>query len=361
LVSPRDILEVQVAQIWEDVLETRPIGVTNNFFELGGHSLLAVRLMARIQKQFGQRIPLPALFQQPTVEYLASILRQQTNFRPESALVPIQPKGSGRRFFCVHGIGGGVVDYVHLARYLGASQPFYGLQAPDIEKPDIRLEEIACRYVAVLREACPDGPYLLGGWSFGGVVAFEMAQQLREQGSEVALLALFDAWLRIEEDSSADVTPDSEALVLATHLSELTDREIPLSCDYLRQLEPGEQLGYVVEQAKIAGILPRETELAEVLRRLYGCRVRMEAARNYRPQVYRGRITLFRAIEIGANAERSAKRLGEVDPTLGWSGLSTEPVDIEFVPGSHHTMILEPNVQALAERMKSYINLTTAK
>jgi thioesterase domain-containing protein/acyl carrier protein len=361
LVSPRDVLELQVAQIWENLFDTRPIGVTDNFFELGGHSLLAVRLMARIQKQLGQRIPLSALFQGPTIEGLTSVLRQQANIKPESVLVAIQAKGPGRPFFCVHGIGGGIVDYVHLARHLGPNQPFYGLQAPDIERPGICLEDIAARYVAALRDASSDGPYLLGGWSFGGIVAFEMAQQLREDGYEVALLALLDSWVRIEEDSSALVDQDDEALVLAKHLSELTGREVPVSRDYLRQLDSREQLGHVVEQAKTAGVLPRDIGLAEVLRRLECCRLRMDAARNYRPRMYHGRITLFRATEIAAEAERSAKSSGKVDAELGWGELSTEPVDIEFVPGSHHTMILEPNAQALAERMNSYINLTTAK
>ena len=359
LVSPRDLLELQVAQIWEDVFDTRPIGVTDNFFDLGGHSLLAVRVMARIQKQFGHRIPLSVLFQQPTVEHLTSVLRQQTNPKVESALVPIQAKGAGRPFFCVHGIGGGVVDFVHLARHLGPDQPFYGLQAPDIERPDISLEEVAARYVAAVREACPDGPYLLGGWSFGGIVAFEMAQQLRAEGYEVGLLALLDAWVQIESDSPEVVRHDNEAVVLATHLGELAGRQVPLSRDYLSQLDPAEQLGHVVEQAKLVGILPRDVALTEVLRRLDCCGARMNAARKYQPQIYRGRITLFRASEIDAKAERPGHGSGEIDPTLGWGEFSTEPVDIEFVPGSHHTMILEPNVHALAARMKSHIDLTT--
>ena len=173
----------------------------------------------------------------------------------------------------------------------------------------------------------------------------------------MALLALLDSWVRIEEDSSAPVHQDGEALGLATHLSELTGREIPLSRDYLRQLDPREQLGHVVEQAKTAGILPQDIGLAEVLRRMDGCRLRMDAARNYRPRMYHGRITLFRATDMAAEAERSAKSSAEVNATLGWGELSTALVDIEFVPGSHHTMILEPNVHALAERMKSYINL----
>ena len=194
-VAPRDDLELQLAQIWEEVLGVRPVGVTDNFFELGGHSLLAVRLFALIEKRLGKKLPLTAVFQGATVEHLADLLRQQATPGPQSSLVAIQPGGSKRPLFLVHPAGGQVFPYVHLAQFLGPDQPCYGLQARGLEDgqdPHTRIEDMAAYYIQAMQTVQPTGPYLLGGWSMGGVVAFEMAQQLHAQGQRVALLALLD-------------------------------------------------------------------------------------------------------------------------------------------------------------------------
>ncbi|HEX2524309.1 MAG TPA: amino acid adenylation domain-containing protein, partial [Terriglobia bacterium] len=195
-VAPRDDLELQLTHIWEDVLGVRPIGVRDNFFELGGHSLLAARLLASIENRLGKKLPLATVFQGATVEHLAAILRQDAKPAPRSSLVAIQPAGSKRPLFLVHPAGGHVFPYVHLARYLGPDQPCYGLQARGLEEgeePHTRIEDMAADYIKALRTVQPIGPYLLGGWSMGGLVAFEMAQQLHAQGEGVDLLALLDA------------------------------------------------------------------------------------------------------------------------------------------------------------------------
>ena len=191
-ISPRDLIEFQLAHIWADVLGVDRVGVRDNFFEIGGHSLLAVRLMARIQQCFGKELPLSTLFEGATVEHLASILRQQAEPPPWSPLVAIQPRGSNPAFFCVHPGGGNVLCYVGLARHLGPDQPFYAFQSRGLngEQPICtRIEEMASIYIEAMRAVQPEGPYFLGGWSVGGVVAFEMARQLEAQGEQVALLA----------------------------------------------------------------------------------------------------------------------------------------------------------------------------
>jgi acyl carrier protein len=194
-VAPRDTLELQLAQIWEDVLNVRPIGVTDNFFTLGGHSLLAVRLIALLQQQFEQNLPLATLFLAPTIEHLASTLGQPMDERQWSPLVKIQSGGSKRPFFCVPGAGGNVIYFYHLARYLGSDQPFYDLQARGLDgeqMPHAQVEDMAAYYIEALQTVQPQGPYLLGGHSFGSYVAFEMALQLLHQGQEVAMLAILD-------------------------------------------------------------------------------------------------------------------------------------------------------------------------
>ena len=196
-VAPRDALEMQLAAVWEKILGIESIGIRDNFFDLGGHSLLAVRLLAQVEKVSGKKLPLVTLFQAPTVEQLAKILRQEEWKAPWSSLVAIQPLGSKLPFFCVHAAAGNVFFYSDLARHLGPDQPFYGLQAQGLDgdqEPCTRVEEMASHYIKEICTVQPEGPYLLGGLSFGGIMAYEMAQQLQAQGQKVGLLVLFDTW-----------------------------------------------------------------------------------------------------------------------------------------------------------------------
>ncbi|HEV2714011.1 MAG TPA: amino acid adenylation domain-containing protein, partial [Terriglobales bacterium] len=196
-VAPTDELETQLVKIWETVLDKNPIGIRDNFFELGGHSLLAARLMHRIEQSMGQRLPLAALLQAPTVEQLSGLLRQEKWSSSWSSLVAIQAEGSRPPFFCVHGVGGNVVGFRDLARHLGSDQPFYALQPQGLDGKReclTSIPEMAERYIQEIRRIQPEGPYRIGGYSFGGLVAYEMAQQLEAQREETALLALFDTY-----------------------------------------------------------------------------------------------------------------------------------------------------------------------
>ncbi|MCP4562897.1 MAG: non-ribosomal peptide synthetase, partial [Bosea sp.] len=178
--APRDTVELRLARIWEELLGVQPVGIRSDFFALGGHSLLAVRLMARIRQEFGRDLPLATLFQDRTVEHLAAQLRRQQGETDRRALVAMRSQGIRPPFFCVHPVGGNVLCYGDLARHLGSDQPFYGLQVPDCEGELFltEIDEMARHYAAAVREVQPQGPYRLGGWSMGGVVAFEMARQL---------------------------------------------------------------------------------------------------------------------------------------------------------------------------------------
>jgi acyl carrier protein len=206
-VAPRTEIELQLAQIWSSVINITPVGVKDNFFELGGHSLLAVRLMSQIQQQFQSNLPLATLFQSPTIEQLAVVVGSDSSTKLWSPLVPLQPLGSLPPFFCVAGAGGNVLYFHHLARYLGGDQPFYGLQAQGLDgetKPLQSVEEIACQYIKAIQTVQPVGPYFLGGHSFGGKVAFEMATQLQRQGQPVALVAILDTSAPISEVNHKD-------------------------------------------------------------------------------------------------------------------------------------------------------------
>ncbi len=192
-VAPRNPIEAAISQIWRDILHIDRVGVHDNFFDLGGHSLLAALLAATVGKQLGRPVALATIFRAPTVAELAEILPDsKRSRRPFPSLVAIlQPNGTERPFFCVHA-NTGIVYYRELAMVLGPDQPFYGLQAQGLDgrRPPLEtVEEMATHYIREIREVQPEGPYYLGGYSFGGRVAFEMARQLLAQGQRTALLA----------------------------------------------------------------------------------------------------------------------------------------------------------------------------
>jgi aspartate racemase len=344
-VAPRDDLELQLAQIWEEVLGVRPVGVRDNFFELGGHSLLAVRLFALIEKRLSRKLPLTTVFQGATVEHLASLLRQQAKPGPQSSLVAIKPDGSKRPLFLVHPAGGHVFPYIHLAQHLDPDQPCYGLQARGLDEgqePHTRIEDMAAYYIQAMQTVQPAGPYLLGGWSMGGVVAFEMAQQLHAQGERVALLALLDG--RIPTPDETFPEEDYEAVLLVERYFGISFGPM----ESLAQLPKDEQLAFMLEQAKSAGLVPAELDVSEARRFVDLLKSDLRATQNYALHLYPGRITLFKASEELAGTSP--------DPTLGWSEWASAGVEVHLVPGNHANLVYEPHVEVLAEKLSACIS-----
>jgi thioesterase domain-containing protein/acyl carrier protein len=193
--QPTNLLELELAHIWQQLFGRQGIGRFDNFFDLGGHSLLAVRLSAEIEKRLGRKLPITALFQSPTIASLAQRFGEK-NWEPRwSSLVPLQPLGERPPLYIPHGWGGGVFGFLTLARRLPPDQPTYGLQALGLDGVAPRhtsIESMATHYVEEILSFQPEGPYYLGGYSMGGLIAYEMAQQMHRLGHRIALLALFD-------------------------------------------------------------------------------------------------------------------------------------------------------------------------
>ncbi|HEX5758688.1 MAG TPA: thioesterase domain-containing protein, partial [Thermoanaerobaculia bacterium] len=360
LVPPRDRVESELVDIWQEVLATRPIGVHDNFFALGGHSLLAVRLMGMIHKRFDQELPLALLVEAGTIEQLAAALRgaaaEPAAWAP---LVALQPEGEGPPFFCIHPIGGQVLCYVDLSRHLGAGQRFYGLQAPRLDEVGAAapaIEEMAAAYLEAVREVQPEGPYLLGGWSMGGILAFEMARQLHARGEEAALVAILDAW----SPAVHRVVPDDAYLLYEIVKDQSLQKGMapPVSYEELRALQPEECLRRVLEEGRRAGLVAEDVGVSWLRRFLQGYRARREALQRYRPSPYPGRLTLLRAAEEDAGFLRTLQTelgIDVEDPTLGWSALSGKPVAIQIVDGNHSTMCAGDNARVLAGRLRTAI------
>lgn len=195
-VEPRTELEWQLAVLWEKVFGRDHIGVRENFFTLGGHSLQAVRLVANIEKLLGRKLPIALLFQTPTIESLARRFTDEKWAPAWSSLVPLQPQGAKPPVFFVHGWGGDVYDFLNLAKLLPPDQPSYGIQAVGLDGKSTRhvtVEDMATHYVKEILSFQPEGAVYLAGYSMGGSIAYEIAQQLHRRGRKVAMLGILDS------------------------------------------------------------------------------------------------------------------------------------------------------------------------
>jgi amino acid adenylation domain-containing protein len=341
--APRDNLERQLANIWEKILDVKTIGVQDNFFELGGHSLLAVRLFAQIENRFGRRLPLAALFQAPTIEQLANVLRETASSKAWSSLVPIQPLGSKPPLYCIHAAGANVLIYRPISRHLGNEQPVYALQAKGLDgqqQPFLHIEDMAAHYIREMRAFQPEGPYRLLGASFGGLVIFEMAQQLLAQGQEVALMVMLN--------TNCPVYPISKKIQF--HLAHLRQHGAQF---YVREIWKTlrRKMGKPTVSVEING--PPDPELARLVadsRNGDEALIRtvlaiLDAEKDYVPRgkIYPGKITFFWAKDDATDLE---------DNRLGWRRLAAGGLEIHSVPGTHGSMREEPNVATLVAELR---------
>ena len=265
-----------------------------------------------------------------------------------SVLVKIQTGCPGKiPLFFVHAVGGGVLCYSDLARYLGEKQPFYGLQSPFSENEltnHTKIETMASHYIEEILKVQSDGPYLLGGWSMGGVVAFEMAQQLKAIGQKVPLLAMLDSHVPI---LNREPEQETDLLVrFAKHLS-LLERKDNMYFPRLKQLPSDEQSSYVLDLLKQGMNVSPHLDLSEFqhLFEVFKCNLR--AIRCYVPRFYPDCIRLFKCLEqMGKKPSHD----------LGWSAFTGENLTIHQVPGNHFTMVRSPHIALLAEQLKQYLS-----
>jgi thioesterase domain-containing protein/aryl carrier-like protein len=358
LVGPSDPIEREIAAIWRDLLGVTEIGVHDDFFDLGGQSLVAIRLLHRIEKKYGVELPLATLFEAPTIAAYATLLRSRLGVaaadagavapspapsdRAFRAVVTIQPGKDPEKvpFFCVHGAGGNVLNFHDLARAMSAAQPFYGIQAYGIDgvtPPHSTIEEMARAYAAELREVRPHGPYLLGGYSGGGLVAFEMAQLLTAAGEDVPLLVLIDTFhpqmpMREVNTRTRLARLRREKLrYIAESLSGLTGR-VRLAAG-TRALERYRSRGATIPVA---------------LRDLHLTTNFTFASMQYRPKTWPGRAILLRAATY-------PHIYGESGPSYGWDRHILGGVEIVAGSGDHTTILLGENARALVRALDAAI------
>jgi len=354
--SPIDV-ERDLTAMWRDILEVDDIRRDKDFFELGGDSLMAVRLFDRIRRGFGADLPLATLFQAPTISGLGKLI--QNSLRgPSSAitsgydhiagiapaamhsLVAVQHGAGGTPLFVVHGAAGHVLNVIDLARAMGASQTVFGLQSIAIDgvtPPPATIEQTAQGYLREVRIAQPRGPYLLAGYSGGGVIAFEMARQLREAGDAIGLLALIDTfhpqmtrppitvWTRLarfRQEGMAYLSAGVERVVTAYQ----EKRGARLIGRYLAAGEP----------------------IPPYLRELHLVRSFRRASRRYSPAPWPGRALLFKA-ELVDFYHRTG------GPTYGWDQTITNALEVVPIPGDHRSILTGANAMRIARRLAQEI------
>lgn len=327
--GPRDALEKQLKEVWEQVFQIEHIGIQEDFFELGGHSLLAGQLMARVNDALKANLPLSSVLEVRTIEDMANVLRaQEASGGNWSSLVAVQPKGTNPAVFCVHSHTGDVLYCEYIAQGAGAGQPIYGLQAQGAlgKEPHRSIEEMAAHYVEEISKIKAHGPYHLFGFCFGGMVAFEMAKQLNAQGEKVGFLGVYN--------SPAPGTLKGWPLGQFTYLWRRTQDE----WKKLLELESGERLGHVLKNVRNFRLLVQRSAAidgAETLSRMRGNgqgielkdleSINIAAAKRYQPtHVFPGKITLFLAPDMA--------RVYPVPPAEGWKRFAAEGLEVIGVP-----------------------------
>jgi len=338
LVGPQDEYEKNLVNIWQEVLNLPSISIQDNFFDIGGNSLLAVRLSNSINSFFQQKIPLGAIFQFPTIEQLANLIKKGLESHSLSCLALIQ-KGDVDMLplFLFQGID----IYRPLALRLGRKQPVYGLSIEMLDKNEDfleNLEKLAAYYIVEMKTVQPDGPYLLGGISFGGMVALEVAQQLQKAGETVAVLALFD-------------TPGTRPYIAKQLFGKV-----------LGHLGNIQEFGLRYLNKKISGTLKKweykySSQISNIDKYKFVQERYLQAQIKYQPQAYKGQVTLFLSTNTNPLADDTFVnlRLVNVDPLFGWGELAIGGLYLFQVPGGHISLLKEPNVQVIAERLKLII------
>ena len=346
--APRDFLEARLLAIWKDVLGRHDLNIRQDFFELGGHSLLAATLLARVEKDFERSLSLAFVFQAPTIELMAELLRNPDDSLRARAIVPVQPHGSRLPLFWVRG----GPRFRLLAQKLGSDQPFLGLDLPFSDATKLRapyrLEDIAAYLVRAMREVQPHGPYALAGLCVNAVIAYEVARQLTVEGEEVALLAMFDG-----HNHAYYKHPLRDGRYtgrIKYHLANLFQADVRESSAYL--LDRLDEARRKIERTMWAlsstseengnGDRPHNTDF-----------IVHPAFHRYEPQPYGGKVTLFQSSEWPTGAYFDFK--------LGWMDLAAGGVDLHRIPGNHPSMFTEPNVQLVATLLNAQLEEARAR
>ena len=345
-VVPRNALEWRLAKIWEETLRVRPIGMTDNFFDLGGHSLLAAQLFDRITRATGKELPVGVLYEAPTIELLAELLRRDDWTPPWQSLVPLRPQGQRPPLFLAPPGASTVMRFNGMIRQLDAAWPVYGFAYRGMDgqvEPHDCLEQMAAYHVEEVRKLQPHGPYFLAGICFGAHLMFELAQQLRAAGEEVALLAVLDA-----------APPSNGPNWDFEYMSWYVPRERYHRVRRIREeWQHGQLLRTLWSVAQYTVTQKWRYYTQPVWRRSRPAfQAHARAEHFYRAAPFAGRLSLLQSEELQARKNYTQR----------WRSLVTGEFEHVVIAGSHReTLLLEPHVSHLADALSRSLNETAAR
>ncbi|HEX3783255.1 MAG TPA: amino acid adenylation domain-containing protein [Pseudonocardiaceae bacterium] len=350
-VKPRDATEITLARIWTDVLGIHEVGIHDNFFDIGGHSLLAVRLGAAIRAEWDVEVPNSMLLRHGTIAELATIVSsggQDASRIPVVTLRRGDSTGEQRPIFLIHPLGGTVFCYVELTRHLPAGRPVLAIEAPGIEaegEAEVGVESMATRYIGYLREIQPVGPYVLGGWCFGGAVAYEVAGQLRRAGEEIELLFAIDSRAPIPANTP-EIADDATLLSwFARDLAIPYGTTLDIPAEHLRTLGSDAAFDHIVEQATAIGILAGNADRALILRYFEAYLASGIALQTYLPEPNTLDLLLLRAMDEPV----------DYGPNLGWEELIKGTLQTVDIAGDHNSLMYPPQAEVVGSTVAAHL------
>ncbi|XZG70408.1 non-ribosomal peptide synthetase [Chitinibacteraceae bacterium HSL-7] len=345
-VAPRDAVEIQLAGLFGELLGLPRISVHDSFFDLGGHSLLAVQLVTAIEKAFAIALPVSELLQHATVARLATRLKEGGD-AGSGAVLTLKAGQDTQPLWLFHPIGGTVFCYLELNRYLSSDRPVLAIQSPGLlsdGEAEVTIEASASRYIAEIRQRQPHGPYLLGGWCFGGALAFEIARQLRDAGETISGLALIDTRAPIPANVPDDADDATLLSWFARDLATPYGKSLTISPDTLRALPPEAMFDHVLDAAKAINVLPQDADAGALARYFEVYIGNGIALQLYFPEADTLPVLLMRAID---EAE-------DYGPTLGWSELAPSSLVVTDLAGDHNSIMYAPQAADVARTLDAH-------
>ncbi|MCW2917361.1 MAG: non-ribosomal peptide synthetase [Actinomycetia bacterium] len=345
---PQTPVQSVIVGVWQEVFGVERVGIHDSFFDLGGDSMRALRLTGQLQRTLGRGVSLALLYQSSTPAELAATLERPSEPDWPPAVITLRATGTQPPLFCVHPKNGTVFCFTSLARALDDDRPIYGIQAHSLElaqRPHTSIEDMATAYLPDLIRVQPEGPYHLCGYSLGGLIAYEMARQLRAQGREVARLILLDSSpiFGPELPTLAELDAMDDVDFLMSEFSQ----HLPVTEDALRALPAEARLPQIMDLAGAAGLLAEHMDLRTMSQYVDIARDHTRAALAYEPEPYPGPALLLRCVDPAEDED--------ADPRWGWDPLVQGGFEMQIVPGAHITMLDEPHLSAVVERLRAYL------
>jgi len=350
LVAPRSELESELLSLWQEVLKQTPISIEDDFYDIGGHSLLAVQLTGKINQQLGLELDNQFLLSNTTIAAMAEAIESGDTDNAHPTLVTLNKGDSNRTpLFLMHPIGGTVYCYMALAQAMDKQQPLYAFQSPGIEEAEdaeVGIEEISRHYVKVIQEIQPEGPILLGGWCFGGVLAYEASRQLQAAEREVAQIYSFDTRAPIIANHPDDGDDATLLSWFARDLAVPHNKTLHIPPEELREIDVDEQFEYVLKRAKAIGVIDTDADEEKLLNYFSVYIANGMALQMYEEHSVDVPLTLYFARDEQA----------DYGPQLGWDQLLAAGLCKVDIAGDHNSIMYKPQVQQIADDLSQRLN-----